>query len=146
MVVWAQVHHRLAIGLELLGNGEKLLPELRTDDAALRFRLGNAGEELSVAVFSVNVDEVNVELLGEYLLDLLGLAPAKQAVVDEHAGHLLAHGARAKGSDHGGVDAARRARITRSSPTFSRNSAVMVSTRLSMSSWLRGRRCQTGSS
>ena len=99
----SQVLHRLAIGLELLRHGEELLPELRADDAALLLGLGHAGQELGVAVLGVHVDEVNVELLGEDLLDLLGLALAQQAMVDEHAGHLLAHGARAKSCHHGGV-------------------------------------------
>ena len=82
--------HRLAIGLQLLGNGEELLPELRADDAALLLGLGHAGEKLGVAVLGVDVDEVDVKLLGEDLLDLLGLVLAQQAVVDEDAGHLLA--------------------------------------------------------
>ena len=53
----------------------------------------------------MNVDEVDVKLLGEDLLDLLGLVLAQQAVVDEDAGHLLADGTGAKGGHHGGVHA-----------------------------------------
>ena len=54
----------------------------------------------------MDVDEIDVELLGKDLLDLLGLVLAQQAVVDEDTGHLLADGAGAKGGDHRGVDAA----------------------------------------
>ena len=54
----------------------------------------------------MDVDKVDIELLGEDLLHLLGLALAQQTVVDEHAGHLLAHGASAQRSHDGGVDAA----------------------------------------
>ena len=53
----------------------------------------------------MDVDKVDIELLGEDLLHLLGLALAQQTVVDEHAGHLLAHGAGAQRSHDGGVDA-----------------------------------------
>lgn len=53
----------------------------------------------------MDVNKVDVKLLGEDLLHLLGLALAQQAVVDEHAGHLLAHGAGAQRSHDGGIDA-----------------------------------------
>ena len=101
----SQVLDRLAIGLELLRHGEELFPELRTDDAALLLGLGHAGQKLGITVLGVNVDKVDVKLLGEDLLHLLGLALAQQTVVDEHAGHLLAHGASAQRSHDGGVDA-----------------------------------------
>ena len=101
----SQVLDRLAIGLELLRHGEELFPELSTDDAALLLRLGHAGQKLGITVLGVNVDKVDIELLGEDLLHLLGLALAQQAVVDEHTGHLLAHGASAQRSHDGGVDA-----------------------------------------
>ena len=104
----SQVLDRLAIGLELLRHGEELFPELRTDDAALLLGFGHAGQKLGIAVLGVNMDKVDVELLGEDLLHLLGLALAQQTVVDEHAGHLLAHGAGAQRSHDGGVDAARQ--------------------------------------
>mgnify|MGYP007041217938 CR=1 FL=1 len=102
----SQVLDRLAIGLELLRHGEELFPELGTDDAALLLGLGHAGQKLGITVLGVNMDKVDVKLLGEDLLHLLGLALAQQAVVDEHAGHLLADGAGAKGGDHGGVHTA----------------------------------------
>ena len=102
----SQVLDRLAIGLELLSHSEELFPELRTDDAALFLGLGHASQELGIAVLGVDVDKVDVELLGEDFLHLLGLALAQQAVVDEHAGHLLANGASAQGSHNGGVNAA----------------------------------------
>ena len=101
-----QILDRLAIGLELLRHGEELFPELRTDDATLLLGLGHAGQKLGIAVLGVDVDKVDVKLLSEDLLHLLGLALAQQAVVDEHAGHLLAHGASAQRGHDGGVDAA----------------------------------------
>ena len=102
----SQVLDRLAVGLELLRHGEELFPELRTDDAALLLGLGHAGQKLGITVLGVNVDKVDVKLLGEDLLHLLGLALAQQAVVDEHAGHLLAHSAGAQSGHNGGVNAA----------------------------------------
>ncbi len=100
----SQVLDRLAIGLKLLRHGKELFPELRADDAALLLGLGHTSQKLGIAVFGVDVDKVDVKLLGEDLLHLLGLALAQQAVVDEHAGHLLAHGASAQCSHDGGVD------------------------------------------
>ena len=102
----SQVLDRLAVGLELLGHGEELFPELRTDNAALLLGLGDASQKLGVAVLGVDVDKVDVELLGEDLLHLLGLALAQQAVVDEHAGHLLTHGTGTQGGHDGGVNTA----------------------------------------
>lgn len=128
----SQILDRLAIALELLGDREELFPELRADDAALLLRLGHAGQKLGIAVLGVDVDKVDVKLLGEDLLHLLGLTLAQQTVVDEHTGHLLAHGAGASAATTEESTPPDKARITRSSPTFSRNSAVMVSTRLSM--------------
>ena len=101
----SQVLHGFTIGLKLLSNREELFPELRTDDAALLLGLGHTGQKLGIAVLGVDVDKVDVKLLGEDLLHLLGLALAQQAMVDEHAGHLLAHGASAQRSHDGGVDA-----------------------------------------
>ena len=76
---------------------------------ALLLGVGDARQQLGVAVLGVHVHEVNVELLGEHLLDLFGLVLAQQAVVHEHAGQLAADGLRAERRHHGRVDAARKA-------------------------------------
>ena len=93
----SQVLDRTTVALELLGHGEELVPELRADDAALLLRIGHAIEQGGVACFRMHVHEVDVELFGEDLLHLLGLALTQQAVIDEHAGHLASHGAGAQG-------------------------------------------------
>lgn len=141
----SQVLDRLAVGLELLRHGEELFPELRTDDTALLLGLGHAGQKLGVAVLGMNVDKVDVKLLGEDLLHLLGLALAQQAVVDEHAGHLLAHARAPSAATTEESTPPDRARITRSLPTFSRNSASWSRPGCPCSSWAPGRRSQTGS-
>ena len=79
----SQVLDRLAIGLELLRHGKELFPELRADDAALLLGLGHTSQKLGIAVLGVDVDKVDVKLLGEDLLHLLGLALAQQAVSDQ---------------------------------------------------------------
>ena len=101
-----QIRHRLPVAFELLGNGEEFLPKLRADDAALLFRLGHAVKQLRIALFGMHMDEINVELLGEHFLHLLGLALAQKAVVHKHAGHLLADGTRAESGHHRGIHAA----------------------------------------
>ena len=92
--------------LELLGHGEELVPELRADDAALLLGVGHAVEQHGVALLGVHVHEVDIKLLGEDLLHLLGFALAEQPVVDEHAGHLASNRTGAEGRHHGGIHAA----------------------------------------
>ena len=118
--------------LEFLGHGEELVPELRADDAALLLGVGHAVEQRGVALLGVHVHEVDIKLLGEDLLHLLGFALAQQTVVDEYASHLASHGAGSEGRHHGGIHAAGERQDHASSPTAARNSSVMVSTRLSM--------------
>ena len=67
--------------------------ELLADDLALRLRVVDAGEPGEEALARVDVDQLDPEALAEGLDDLLGLALAQQAVVDEDAGELLADGA-----------------------------------------------------
>ncbi len=92
--------------VELLGDGEELLPELRADAAALLLRVRHAGQQPGVALLRVHVDQGHVELLAEDLLHHLGLALAEHAVVHEHAGELVADGAVHERGHDGGVDAA----------------------------------------
>ena len=74
----------------------------------LRFVSGSStpGEPGEEALRGVDVDERDPELLAEGVDDLLGLVLAQQAVVDEHAGELVAD--RAVDERRGGrrVDAA----------------------------------------
>ena len=57
----------------------------------------------------VHGDELDAGGLDEIVLDLLGLALAQQAVVDEHAGELVADGLVHEGRGDGGVDTAGQA-------------------------------------
>ena len=51
--------------LERGGLLEEDLPELLADDVALELRVGDAGEQVEVAVLGVDVHEVDVELVAE---------------------------------------------------------------------------------
>ena len=64
--------------------------ELGADDLALRLGLVLTGERVEEALLGVDVDQLDPELLAERLDDLVGLALSHQAVVDEHAGELVA--------------------------------------------------------
>ncbi len=80
--------------------------ELLADDLALRLRVVDAGEALQEAFARVDVDQLDAEALSEGLDDLLGLALAEQAVVDEHAGELVADRLVDERRGRGRVDAA----------------------------------------
>ena len=54
----------------------------------------------------MHMNEIDIELLGEDLFNLLGLALAQQAVINKHAGHLLTDGTCAKSSNHRRINAA----------------------------------------
>ena len=64
--------------------------ELLADDHPLRLRLVDPGEPGEESLAGVDVDQLDAEALTEGVDDLLGLALAQQAVVDEDAGELLA--------------------------------------------------------
>ena len=76
---------------------------------ALLLGVDYALKKLEVALLGMHVHEVDVELLGEDFLDLLGLALAQKTMVHEDAGELLADGTSTQGCDHRGVNAARQA-------------------------------------
>ena len=84
----------------------------------LRFCLGigDARERGEEAVGRLHVHEVDGELVAEGLLDLLGLAGAHQAGVDEDAGELVADRPVHERSGDRGVDAARQGASTRPRP------------------------------
>ena len=57
----------------------------------LRLGVGDAGQAREEALLGVDRDERHVEVVAEGGDDLLALVAAHQAVVDEHAGELVAH-------------------------------------------------------
>ena len=80
--------------------------ELATDDLALELRIDDVGEEAEEPLLRVHHLEVDTGGLDEVALHLLGLALAQQAVVDEHAGQLVADRTLDESGGHRGVDAA----------------------------------------
>ena len=92
---------------DLLGLVEEYLPELGANETALLLGVCHAGEHLGIALLGVHVHERHVELLAENLLDHLGLALAKHAVVHKHASELVSDGTVHQGRHHGGVNSAR---------------------------------------
>ena len=80
--------------------------ELGADDLALGLGVGHAGEPLEEALLGVDGDERHLEGVAEGGDHLLALALAHQAVVDEHAGQLVADGAVDEQRGDRGVDAA----------------------------------------
>ncbi len=77
------------------------LDEGATDDLALGFRVGHAGESREEARLRVDADDAHAEVLREGAHRLFAFAQAQQAVVDEHAHQLIADGALQQGGDHG---------------------------------------------
>ncbi len=82
--------------------------ELLADDLALALGLVHAGEPLQEALLSGHVDEPDPPV-AKRLDHLLRLVLSQQAVVDEHAGELIAHGAVDEGRGGCRVDASREA-------------------------------------
>ena len=78
--------------------------ELAADDLALLLGVADAGERLEEAL--LGLDHVQVDARGgdEVALDLLGLALAQQAVVDEHAGEAVPDRTLYDGRGHRRVD------------------------------------------
>jgi hypothetical protein len=98
---------RLAIGT---GEPRGLLlehpDELRADRLALGLGLGDAFELLQKARLRVDCHERHLEGVAEGADHLLALVLAHQAVIDEHAGELVADGAVDEQRGHRGIDAA----------------------------------------
>ena len=69
--------------------GLELADEQLADDLALGLGVGDAGEGVEEAVLGLHVDQLDAELAGEGLLDLLALVLAHQTGVDEDAGELV---------------------------------------------------------
>jgi hypothetical protein len=85
------------------------LDELAADDLALRFRIGDAGQVAEELLFGVDADDLHAEVLGEHVHDHLAFVEAQQAVVDEHAGQLIADRAVDQRGGDARIDAARQA-------------------------------------
>lgn len=76
------------------------------DDLALLFRVGDAGQAAEELVLGVGADHLHAHVLGEHGHHLVAFVQAQQAVVDEHAGQLVADGLVQQRGDHRGVHAA----------------------------------------
>ena len=83
--------------------------ELLADDLALALGFGDALERFEEVVGGVDGDQSDAGGGDEVVLDLLDLAFAQQAVVDEHAGELVADGLVDEGGGDCGVDTAGQA-------------------------------------
>ena len=83
--------------------------EFAADDLALLFGVGDARERVHEAVHGVDDHELEAHVLFEGFADLFAFVLAKEAVVDEDAGELLADGAVDEGRGDRAVDAAREA-------------------------------------
>ena len=92
--------------VQILSLVKEDLPELGTNQATLHLWLGNASQKLCVALLCVNVNQRHVELLAENLLNHLWLALTEHAMVNKHAGQLVANSAMDKSCDNRRVNAA----------------------------------------
>lgn len=83
--------------------------EHAADNFTLGFRFVHARQCGQEAVFRLNVNDVQAEVVAEHFHHLLGFVQAQQAVVDKHAGQALADGAVQQHRGDGGVNAAGQA-------------------------------------
>jgi hypothetical protein len=97
---------RLAVGDHLAGRLLEYPDELAADDLALLLGVGDAGQRVEEPVGRLDDLEAYAGRRDEILLDLLGLALAQQAVVDEDARQPVADRALDQSRGDGGVDAA----------------------------------------
>ena len=66
------------------------IDEQPSDGLALLFGIGNAGELTQKLLRCVDVDQRNIVVMAEQVDDGFGLVEPQQAVIDEHAGELIA--------------------------------------------------------
>ncbi len=92
--------------LQLGGFFVENFDEGAADDLALLFRVGDAGQAAEELVLGVGADHLHAHVLGEHGHHLVAFVQAQQAVVDEHAGQLVADGLVQQRGDHRGVHAA----------------------------------------
>ena len=101
--------------------------EQLADDLALALGVGHPGQRGEVTVGRLHVDEIDLELATEGVLDLVGLAGAHEAGVDEHAGQLVAHGLVHQAAATAESTPPLSAHSTRSAPTWARTAATCCS-------------------
>ncbi len=94
---------------QLAGFGLEHLDEFAADDFALGFRVADAGQVAQELVCGVDADDFDAQILGEHVHHHVAFVQAQQAVVDEHAGQLVANGAVDQRGGDGGIDAAGQA-------------------------------------
>ena len=94
---------------DLLRLGLEHVDEQLADDLALGLRIADARERGEEMIGGVDVHQRNVVVAAEQLDDLLGFVEPQQAVVDEHAGELLADRLVDQHRGDRGIDAARQA-------------------------------------
>ena len=75
---------------DLVRLGVEHLDEGGADALALRLRVADAGEPVEEQILRLHMHQRNVVVLAEQRHDLVGLARAHQAGVDEDAGQLFA--------------------------------------------------------
>jgi len=92
--------------LQFGGLGIEHLDEGVADDLALGLRIADTLELAEEQGLGIGADDLDAHVPGEHVHHLVPLSLAQQAVVDEHAGELVADGAVQQGRHHRGVDAA----------------------------------------
>mmetsp|Transcript_26311 Transcript_26311/g.62468 ORF Transcript_26311/g.62468 Transcript_26311/m.62468 type:complete len:244 (+) Transcript_26311:611-1342(+) len=95
--------------LELGGLGLEHVDEQAADDLALLLGVGHAGEFTEEELAGVDADDLGVQLAGEHLHHHVAFVQPQQAMVDEHAGELVANGTVDQCGGDAGVHAARQA-------------------------------------
>jgi hypothetical protein len=106
--------------LELGRLGLEDIDEQAADDLALLLGVGHAGQLAQEQLAGIHADHLGVQLAGEHVHHHVAFVQAQQAVVDEHAGQLVADGAVDQRRGHDESTPPDRPRITSSSPTCSR--------------------------
>src|SRR6202040_3326629 len=86
----------------ILENVDKDVP----NDFPLLLRVTDAGQSLQKAIPRIDDVQVGMEMVVKSAANGIGLALAKQAVVQEDAGHLLAYRPHEKRRRHRGIDTA----------------------------------------
>ena len=95
--------------LDLRGLGLEDLDELPADDLALLLGIRHARELAQEQVARIDAHDLRVQLAGEHVHDHVAFVQPQQAVVDEHAGELVADGAVDQRGRDRRIDAARQA-------------------------------------
>ena len=75
-----------------------------TDDFAFGFGLAHTGELAQEEIAGVHADNPGVQLALEHLHDHVAFVQAQQAMINEHAGELIANGAMNEGRRHRGIN------------------------------------------